>query len=255
MSTQAFEGLRRPGWLTFAAIVLISVGCVRVISAIYYFADSLSEQPVSRRFRPHLFPLGPVGSLIAGLALLGGLALRREHLPDASSAHVGDRGDRGLPHFLSGPWYALLCVAAGHPGAQRSRLHFRWRLHDMAEQGDPRKDVISRSPIRRGRAPPAVELPRRIAVQAKDVSGGFTIWRSGARDRPATGASPRSAAPGRLRKRRPTTRRRSTREAGDCRATPAAEPNSLRRSKPSDDDLGEAQSFLTERFLRCRFRP
>ena len=40
MSTQALDGLRRPGWLTFAAVILVSVGFLRIISAIYYFADS-----------------------------------------------------------------------------------------------------------------------------------------------------------------------------------------------------------------------
>ena len=54
MSTQAFEGLRRPGWLTFAAIVLISVGCVRVISAIYYFADSTRVNNLSAGAFGHL---------------------------------------------------------------------------------------------------------------------------------------------------------------------------------------------------------
>ena len=40
MSTQAYSGLNRPGWLTFAAVVMFAVGFLRVISAIYYFADS-----------------------------------------------------------------------------------------------------------------------------------------------------------------------------------------------------------------------
>ena len=76
MSTQAFEGLRRPGWLTFAAIVLISVGCVRVISAIYYFADSTRVNNLSGgAFGHHLFLWGLWDLLIAGLALLGGFSL------------------------------------------------------------------------------------------------------------------------------------------------------------------------------------
>src|SRR5437667_195862 len=47
MSTQALDGLRRPGWLTFAAVILVSVGFLRIISAIYYFADSSSVNNLS----------------------------------------------------------------------------------------------------------------------------------------------------------------------------------------------------------------
>ncbi len=62
MSTQALDGLRRPGWLTFAAVILVSVGFLRIISAIYYFADSSRVN--------NLWDL-----LIALLALWGGFSL------------------------------------------------------------------------------------------------------------------------------------------------------------------------------------
>ena len=32
MATDAYAGLRRPGWLTFAAVVLISVGVLRLLN-------------------------------------------------------------------------------------------------------------------------------------------------------------------------------------------------------------------------------
>jgi hypothetical protein len=76
MSTQAMEGLRRPGWLTFVAVVLISVGCLRVISAIYYFADSARINNLSYgAFGHHLFIWGLWDALIAVLALWGGWSL------------------------------------------------------------------------------------------------------------------------------------------------------------------------------------
>jgi len=76
MSTQALDGLRRPGWLTFAAVVLISVGCLRVLSAIYYFADSTRVNNVSGgAFGHHLFLWGLWDLLIALLALWGGFSL------------------------------------------------------------------------------------------------------------------------------------------------------------------------------------
>ena len=76
MSTQALDGFRRPGWLTFAAVVLISVGFARVISAIYYFADSTRVNNLSGgAFGHHLFLWGLWDLLIAGLAVLGGFSL------------------------------------------------------------------------------------------------------------------------------------------------------------------------------------
>ena len=76
MSAQALEGLRRPGWLTFAGVVLISVGCLRVISAIYYFADSSRVNNLSGgAFGSHLFLWGLWDLLIALLALWGGFSL------------------------------------------------------------------------------------------------------------------------------------------------------------------------------------
>jgi len=76
MSAQALEGLRRPGWLTFAGVVLISVGCLRVISAIYYFADSSRVNNLSGgAFGNHLFLWGLWDLLIALLAVWGGFSL------------------------------------------------------------------------------------------------------------------------------------------------------------------------------------
>ena len=76
MSTQALDGLRRPGWLTFAAVILVSVGFLRIISAIYYFADSSRVNNLSGgAFGSHLFLWGLWDLLIALLALWGGFSL------------------------------------------------------------------------------------------------------------------------------------------------------------------------------------
>ena len=76
MSEQALAGLRRPGWLTFAAVILFSVGCLRVISAIYYFADSNKVNNLSAgAFGHHLFWWGLWDLLIALLAFWGGFSL------------------------------------------------------------------------------------------------------------------------------------------------------------------------------------
>ena len=69
---------KRAAWLTFAAGVMISVGCMRVVSAIYYFADSNRVNNVSHGpFAHHLIYWGFWDLLIAALALTAGVSLPR----------------------------------------------------------------------------------------------------------------------------------------------------------------------------------
>lgn len=76
MSTQAYSGLNRPGWLTFAAVVMFSVGILRFISALYYFADSTRVANVTAgAFGDHLFLWGLWDLLIAVLAVWAGYSL------------------------------------------------------------------------------------------------------------------------------------------------------------------------------------
>jgi hypothetical protein len=77
MSTsQAYSGLSRPGWLTFAAVVLFSVGFLRIISAIYYFADSARVVNLNGgALGGHLFLWGLWDLVIAVLALSAGFSL------------------------------------------------------------------------------------------------------------------------------------------------------------------------------------
>ena len=76
MSTQA----DRPGWLTFAAVVMFSVAALRVISAIYYFADSRRINDLTGgAFGQHLFAWGIADLMIAVLALFGGYSLLGGH--------------------------------------------------------------------------------------------------------------------------------------------------------------------------------
>lgn len=76
MTTQAYPELRRPGWLTFAAVLMISVGVLRAISAIYYFADSARVNHVANgAFSNHLFLWGLWDLLIAVVAFYAGYSL------------------------------------------------------------------------------------------------------------------------------------------------------------------------------------
>ena len=76
MSTQAYSGLNRPGWLTFAAVVMFAVGFLRIISAIYYFADSARVANVGQgAFGDNLFLWGLWDLIVAALALWAGYSL------------------------------------------------------------------------------------------------------------------------------------------------------------------------------------
>jgi hypothetical protein len=75
-TTQAYSGLNRPGWLTFAAVVLFASGFLRAISAIYYFADSARVTSVSNgALGDHLFLWGLWDALIAVLAIWAAYSL------------------------------------------------------------------------------------------------------------------------------------------------------------------------------------
>ena len=76
MTTQAYDRLNRPGWLTFAAVVMFAVGSLRFISALYYFADSSRVANVSAgAFGDHLFLWGLWELGIALLAFFAGYSL------------------------------------------------------------------------------------------------------------------------------------------------------------------------------------
>jgi hypothetical protein len=60
--------LERPGWLTFAAVVMFAIGVERGIAAIYYFADSARVADLrAGAFGGHLFLWGIWELVIAGL--------------------------------------------------------------------------------------------------------------------------------------------------------------------------------------------
>jgi hypothetical protein len=72
----AVTALERPGWLTFAAVVMLAVGVGRVISAIYYFADSSRVNNLTLgAFGGHLFLWGIWDLIIAAIAFWAGWSL------------------------------------------------------------------------------------------------------------------------------------------------------------------------------------
>jgi hypothetical protein len=74
--SDVMTGLRRPGWLTFAAVVMFSVAGLRIISGIAYLADSNKVNDVSSGlFGDDLFWWGLWDLGIAALALFAGYSL------------------------------------------------------------------------------------------------------------------------------------------------------------------------------------
>lgn len=76
-SMQDLVSARRPAWLTFAAIVLFSVGILRIISALYYFADSARINSGVRfgAFEDQLWLWGLWDLLIGGIAIAAAYSL------------------------------------------------------------------------------------------------------------------------------------------------------------------------------------
>ena len=75
MSAQAVYD-RRPGWLTFAAVVMFAVGFLRIISAISYFSNGSKINDLTNgAFSGHLWAWGLWDLCIAALALFGGVSL------------------------------------------------------------------------------------------------------------------------------------------------------------------------------------
>ena len=74
--SDVMTGLRRPGWLTFAAVVMFAIGGLRIISGIAYLADSNKVNDLSSGlFGGNLFWWGLWDLGIAALALYAGYSL------------------------------------------------------------------------------------------------------------------------------------------------------------------------------------
>jgi hypothetical protein len=66
----------RSGWLTFAAVVLFSVGFLRIVSGISYFKNSAAINDLTHgAFHSQLWAWGVWDICVAALAILAGLAL------------------------------------------------------------------------------------------------------------------------------------------------------------------------------------
>ena len=74
MATTTYD--RRSGWDTFAAILLLTFGFLRIISAINYFGDGATINDLSNSvFGDQLWIWGIWDLLLAALALVAGMSL------------------------------------------------------------------------------------------------------------------------------------------------------------------------------------
>jgi hypothetical protein len=74
------DALKRPGWLTFAAVIMFTFGGIRIVTAIYYFANSVRVNNLTHgAFGGHLFLWGLWDLLIAALAFWAGWSLLGGH--------------------------------------------------------------------------------------------------------------------------------------------------------------------------------
>lgn len=114
MSTPNMSTLERPGWLTFAAVVLLSVGILRIITAISYFANSSKVDDLSHGlFGGQLWAWGLWDLLIAVLALWGGWSLLGGNSLGRAIGYVW-AGLVLIQSFLIlawAPWFGFLAMA------------------------------------------------------------------------------------------------------------------------------------------------
>jgi hypothetical protein len=76
MSTQAGYGRERTGWVTFAAIVMLSVGFFRILSGISYLSNSHKINNFTLGlFGDNMWAWGIWDLIIAGVALWAGYSL------------------------------------------------------------------------------------------------------------------------------------------------------------------------------------
>lgn len=114
MSTEAFDALKRPGWLTFTAVILISVGIMRVITGISYLANSNKVDDLSHGvFGGQVWAWGIWDLIIAVLAIWGGFSLLNGNSFGRAIGYVW-AGLTLIQSFLIlawAPWFGFLAMA------------------------------------------------------------------------------------------------------------------------------------------------
>ena len=138
MSTQAYSGLNRPGWLTFAAVVMFAVGFLRVISALYYFADSNRVANVSAgALGDNLFLWGLWDLVVALLAFYAGYSLLSGNMFGRIVGYIWAIVVivQGFLYIQYAPWYGAAAIALA--------VLVIYALSSTSEWRDPTRDATA----------------------------------------------------------------------------------------------------------------
>jgi hypothetical protein len=103
----------RPGWLTFAAVVMFSVGVLQFISAIYFLANSTRINDLTNgAFGAHAWVWGIWDLVLAALSLTAGYSLLRGHTYGRVITYLwaGLVTVEGFLMLRQAPWSGFLSV-------------------------------------------------------------------------------------------------------------------------------------------------
>jgi len=103
----------RPQWLTFAAVVMFTVGALQLISAIYFLANSTRINDLSHgAFGPHAWVWGVWSLLLAALSLSAGYALLQGRTYGRVIAYLwaGMVTIEGFLMLREAPWYGFASI-------------------------------------------------------------------------------------------------------------------------------------------------
>lgn len=111
-----YESMKRPGWLTFTAILLFAFGTLRVISGIMFLADSSKVADLTQGlFGGNVFWWGIWDLLIAAAALTGGYSLLQNNEYGRVIGYVFGILTivEGFLMLFYAPWYGAFAILIG----------------------------------------------------------------------------------------------------------------------------------------------
>lgn len=115
MSTQAADSSgARPGWLTFAAVVMFAVGVMQFIASFYYFDNSARINDLTGgAFGHHTWIWGLWSLVLAVLGISGGYSLLGGYTYGRVIAYLwsGFAIVEGLLMLRQAPWSGFLTIA------------------------------------------------------------------------------------------------------------------------------------------------
>jgi hypothetical protein len=113
VSTEAYGG-RRPGWVTFAAVVMFAVGFARIVSALNLFAGGNQVSDLTNSlFGDQLWVWGLWDLVIAALAVGAGISLLSNRRFGRGIAYVWAIVVmfQSLLTLTVSPWYSFAAIA------------------------------------------------------------------------------------------------------------------------------------------------